>query len=127
VNLHRFAKWFVVFAVLVLFPASCSRIIKKGPPEVVKAFFAAANDGRYSDAERYLTASAKALMVLAGGIKKFADTETRDGKLDSVEILQQETRGQGAKIHYRLRYKDGQTKDDDASLIVEDGEWRISG
>jgi len=127
VNLHRFAKWFVVFAVLVLLPASCSRIIKKGPPEVVKAFFAAANDGRYSDAEHYLTSSAKALIVLAGGIKKAADEETHDGKLDRVEILKVETRGQGAKVHYRLHYKDGQTKDDDDNLIVEDGEWRISG
>jgi hypothetical protein len=66
-------------------------------------------------------------MVAAGGIKAFADKETREGKIESLEILRVATRGEGAKIYYKIHYKDGQTKDDDASLIKENGEWKISG
>jgi hypothetical protein len=101
--------------------------LKKSPENVVKAFLKAANDGKYSEAEGYLASSTKVLMAAAGGIKEFADKETRDGQIQSVEIVKVETRGEGAKVYYKIRYKDGQAKDDDATLIKENGEWKISG
>jgi hypothetical protein len=63
----------------------------------------------------------------AGGIKKFADNETREGKIKTVEILKVEMRGEGAKVLYKIRYQGGQTKQDDASLIKENVEWKITG
>ncbi len=101
--------------------------LKKSPEDVVKAFFKAANEGRYSEAEGYLTSSAKMLMAAGGGVKNFADRESRDGKIETVEIVKVETRGEGAKIYYKIHYTGGQTKDDDVSLIKENGEWKISG
>jgi len=120
---------FVGISILIALWGSCgsASILKKSPENVVKAFFKAANDAKYSEAEGYLAASTKVLMAAAGGIKKFADEQTRDGKIDRVEIVKVETRGEGAKVYYKIHYKDGQTKDDDASLIKENGEWKISG
>ena len=115
-----------IVAITVLL-IGCTHLGKKSPPEVLQAFFAAANSGKYSEAEGYLTSSSKSMMALGGGIKKFADKETRDGTLASVEILKIDMRGEGAKINYKIHYKDGQSKDDDVSLIVENGEWRIDG
>ena len=116
-----------VVTCVALLGTGCERLGKKSPQQVVQAFFAAGNAGKYSEAEQYLTPSAKAMMVLAGGIKKFVDHETKDGKIDRVEILTVETRGEGAKITYKIHYKDGETKNDDVSLIIENGEWRIAG
>ena len=123
-TLTRLLLWTI--AALAISTA-CTNLLHKSPENVVKAFFTAANDGKYSEAEGYLASSTKVLMAAAGGIKKIADKETRDGKIESVEILKVETRGEGAKIYYKIHYKDGQTKDDDVSLIKENGEWKISG
>lgn len=114
-------------AAVATLETGCTQLGKKSPQQVVQAFFAAANAGKYSEAEQYLTSSAKSMMVLGGGIKEFADKETRGGKIDTVEILTVETRGEGAKMTYKIHYKDGQSKDDHVSLIIENGEWRISG
>ena len=116
----------LVTAVSVLC-TGCTHLGKKSPTDVLQAFFAAANAGRYSEAEQYFTSSAKSMMVLGGGIKKSADRETRDGKVDTVEILSTETRGEGTKLKYRIHYKGGQVKNDDATLIIENGDWRIAG
>ena len=93
----------------------------------VKAFFAPANAGKCSEAEKYLSLSPKAVIVSAGDIKKFAEEQTRDGKVGSVETLKVETRGETAKMHHETHYKDMQTKDRDVSLIKENGRWRITG
>lgn len=125
----RKVYWIAVLAITpaALFSSSCGNLFKKSPEDVVKAFFAAANAGKYSEAEKYLSSSAKMLVVLGGGIKELADEKTRDGTIDRVEILKVEKRGEGAKVYYRIHYKYDKPKDDDMSLIIEEGEWRISG
>jgi hypothetical protein len=80
--------------------------------------------------KQYASAGIIALMAQKGGdamLQKAADEDTRNGTIVKVEILKEEIRGEEAKVHYRIHYKDGQTKDDDASLIKEKGEWKLSG
>lgn len=74
----------------------------KSPGEVVKAAYMAANAGQYSEAEKYLSSEVLNAMkgglgVLAGGMKGMWDKTTRDGTIDSIEILSEEVRGEGAK------------------------------
>lgn len=52
-------------------------------------------------------------------------TRTRD--IVRVEILREEIHGEGATVYYKVYTKDGKTEDADASLIKENGEWRIAG
>jgi len=117
----------LVIGVLLI---SCGNIggpFQRSPGEVVKAFYAAANEGRYSDAEEMLAEDAKRaikgeLGQLAGGFKAICDKNTKDGTVDRLEIQKEETRGEGASVVVKIYYKDGSTKDDDKnSLIKENG------
>ncbi|MGD0009855.1 MAG: hypothetical protein ABSE93_15080 [Terriglobia bacterium] len=96
------------------------------PSGVLKVCYMAMNDGRYSEAEQYLTSSLRAHVAAHGGIKRVADAGTRNGTIERIEILGAEVRGEGAKIRYKMYYKDGRSVLDDAELIKEGGIWRIS-
>jgi len=103
----------------------------KSPGEVVKAVHMAANAGQYSEAEKYLASDALALMnsenaAWLGGPKGLWDKTTRDGTIDRVEILSEEVRGEGAKVLFRIHFKDGETRDDDVQLIRVSGEWKMT-
>src|SRR5580765_540007 len=95
---YRLCSATASLAVIAILFSGCSHVGKKSPPDVVRAFFAAANSGKYAEAEGYLTSSMKPIIGLAGGIKKVVDDDTRNGTLTSVEILKVDTRGEGAKV-----------------------------
>jgi hypothetical protein len=107
-------------------------IFSKSPGEVVKAAYMAANAGQYSDAEKYL--SFEALNVIKGdlgGTRRrdegcMWDQTTRDGTIDRIEILKEDVRGEGAKVLFRIHFKDGKKEDDDEPLIKENGHWKIT-
>lgn len=35
-------------------------------------------------------------------------------------------RGEGAKVFFRIHFKDGKTKDDNEGMIKQNGEWKIA-
>jgi hypothetical protein len=106
-------------------------ILEKSPAEVVKSAYTAGNQGRYSEAESYLSTEAEAavksqLGAMGGGVKGVWDHNTRNGTIDRIEILSEEVRGEGATVHFRLHFKDGNTKEDGEPLIKEKGHWKIT-
>ncbi len=58
---HSAATTFCILALGVL--ASCAIMFEKSPSAVVKAFMAAANEGRYSDAQEMLSEGARDVYV----------------------------------------------------------------
>ena len=86
----------------------------------------AMNEAKYSDADQYFTSPFKDAIAAYGGIKKFADDVTRVGTIDRIEFFGGEVRGEGAKLRYRIYYKDGKTMHDEAELIKDGGKWRIN-
>src|SRR5437899_13076456 len=94
---------FFVFVVTGLAPTCKSRsLLHKSPEDTLKAFFGAANEGKYSEAESYLTTSSRTMIGLAGGIKSVVDDDTKGGMIDHVEIKTVESRGEGAKTYYTI-------------------------
>ncbi len=124
----------LMLVALVLVGALCSgcrSIISKSPSEVVKAAYMAANEGKYSEVEKYesvqlVTAMKGELGLLAGGEKGLWDKQTRNGTIARLEIIKEEIRGEGAKVNIRIYFKDGQTMEDDESLIRENGGWKLA-
>ncbi len=118
-----------LFAVVT---GACQTLVGNSPGGVVRGFYKAANEGRYSDAEQYLstdtlTAIKGPLGQKAGGFKKISDDNTRNGQIKEIEITKEDIRGERATVYARIVFKDGQTKNDDVTeLIKEKGDWKIA-
>jgi hypothetical protein len=106
---------------------------QKSPGDIVKAYYTAANGGRYSDVKALFSEDGKKLLdsdlaQLAGGIKGISDKDTKNGTVTKVEIVSQSIRGEGATVIANVFYKDGSTKSNDkSSLILENGSWKLTG
>jgi hypothetical protein len=125
----------IAFVLMTCTSASlaCSRprILEQSPSDVVREAYLAANEGKYSQAEKHLSSDVVNAMkghlgAMTGGMKGAWDRLTKGGTIEQMEILKEEIRGEGARVHFRLRYKDGATKEDDEPLIRENGRWKIS-
>jgi len=116
---------------LMTFLAACSSAKHRSPSEVIEAAYVAANEGRYSETEKYLSSDALEvtkgeLGQLAGGLRLVWDIATKDGTIDRIEITEETIRGEGAIVKFRLHFKDGSTRDDYEPLIKEGGVWKIA-
>lgn len=117
-----------------LLTCSCDKIpgLAKTPSAVLQSMYAACNAGRYSEIDGILTADllamTKGTMVqMAGGIKGICDIMTRNGTLDKVEVLNEETRGEGATVTANLHFKDGTVQRNEVTQLVrEEAVWRVS-
>ncbi len=121
-----------LMSVLLTACGSVPAPFQKSPGDVVRAFYLAANEGRYSEAEQMLSEDAKRaikgdLGQLAGGFKSICDKNTRDGTITRVDIQKEEVRGEGANVVIKISFKDGSSKDGDRnSLIKEKGSWKLT-
>ena len=92
----------------------------------------AANEGKYSEAEKYMSseiinAIKEGTGVFAGGWKGSWDKITRNGTIQKIEILHGDAGGRfGAVVYFRIHFKDGETKDDSECLIEQGGQWKIT-
>ena len=100
------------------------------PSEVVTAAYMAANEEKYAEAEKYLSAEAKTAIQeakeLAGGIKDVWDTKTRNATIDGIEITQQDVQGEKATIAILIHFKDGSSSNQHESLVKEGGQWKMT-
>lgn len=130
---HRAIPAAVVWTLVILSLGACSKtgLFQKTPSETVIATYMAANEGKYSEAGKYLSsevinAMKGGLGALVGGMKGIWDQSTRNGNIERIEILREEIRGEGATVYFRIHFKDGTTKNDDEPLIKENGVWKIT-
>jgi len=91
----------------------------------------AANEGKYSEVEKYLpsefiNAMKEGRGTLAGGPKRACDELTRNGTIQTIEILKEKVRGEGATVYYRIHFKDGNTETFSQGFIKEGGQWKIT-
>jgi len=100
------------------------------PSEVVTAAYMAANEEKYSEAEKYLSSEAiteiKEATELAGGLKDVWDIKTRNGTIETIEIIRGNVQGEKATIAIRIHCKDGNIYDEHEPLIKEGGQWKMT-
>jgi hypothetical protein len=122
----------LIICVLLLSCKDTSSPFHKTPGDVVRAFYSAANAGRYSDAKELFSEDGRKLLdsdlvQLAGGIKGICDKGTKNGTIVKVDIVKEEIRGEGAHVSAAILFKDGSKNSDDYSLIMEKGSWKLTG
>lgn len=110
---------------------ACTALAGHGPADVVTMAYMAANAGKYSELEKYLSSEALNAMkgplgAMAGGVKGIWDKETRNGTIDKIEVLGEDIRGEGGRVHIRVTFRDGNSKEDRVPMIQEKGEWRMT-
>lgn len=101
------------------------------PSDVIKTFYVACNDAKYSEADRLLTTATRELMngelgAMLGGLKGYCDSQTKIGSLQKTELLKEDIRGEGAELRIKLYYKDGSSADVTMSLTKVEGTWKLS-
>jgi len=132
--LKRYKQTLILVMLLsigLLLLVGCGGSSGKSPSETVRAFYMAGNEGKYSDVEKYFSSDALILMknewaALTGGIKGSMDAVTRHGNIETVEITEEEVRGEGAAVFYTIHYRNGDSEKDSEELIKEDGVWKIT-
>jgi Domain of unknown function (DUF4878) len=127
---HRRAAVLVILALLIMSMTGCA-LFTKTPGQVVKAAWMTANAGQYQQAEKYLSTEVKksmrgGLIAVFGGMNNIWDIRTRHGSIAKIDILKEEVRGDHAKVFFRVHFKNGETKDEDETMIKEKGEWKIA-
>jgi hypothetical protein len=121
-------RWAVCVSIAIGCFAGCNN--QKSPSKVVQAALTAANEGKYSEADQYLSsATMKAMsspdLAAVGGTKKVWDQITVGGTIVRVETLKEEKRGEGATVTFRVHFKNGATVDPEWNLRMEDGRWKL--
>jgi hypothetical protein len=100
------------------------------PSEVVTAAYMAANEEKYTEAEKYISSEARTAIQeateLAGGMKDVWDTKTRNATIDGFEITQQDVQGEKATIAMLIHFKDGSISNQHESLVKEGGQWKMT-
>ncbi len=116
--------------VAVLAFTTATRFIHYGSPaEAITAFHSACNSRRYSVAEKLLVPEGlltNDIAAVDGGLRAICDVETKQGHLQKIEVLNEEIRGETARVRYRLYYADGSTIEDSQGLVVEHWAWKIA-
>lgn len=121
---------FVLIAVILMLTAYCTSG-GKSPSDVLISAYMTGNDGKYSEAEAYLSSDLISAIkgdagTLAGGMKGLWDKETRNGTIEKIEIVKEEFSGEGAKVYFKIHFKDGKTNDDYVPFIKEKGQWKMT-
>ncbi|MGH8003195.1 MAG: DUF4878 domain-containing protein [Limisphaerales bacterium] len=123
--------WVTTVLVVVLAFAGCASKGQNSPSDVVQAAYRAANECRYEEVEQYLSSGLRKkvnlLVFFGGSLEEKMDKETKKGTIKKIKIKKEEIQGERATVQFELRFEDGTSKDDDKSLIKENGEWKISG
>ncbi|MCK5056376.1 MAG: DUF4878 domain-containing protein [Candidatus Aminicenantes bacterium] len=95
----------------------------------MKAAYTAANEGRYSEAEKYLHSEALNYIKTGWGVlwlKRLWDKMSKNGNIEKIEIIKEKIRGEGASVDFKKHFKDGETKNISVPLFKEDGFWKIA-
>lgn len=123
----RFLFAAIVIA-LYFFTSGCDSTGKKSPSEVLVAAYMAANEGNYSEADKYLSSEAINLLkeMGAGSMIDEWDEVTYSGTIKRIAILEEEIQEERATVYFRAYLNDGTTEDEEEIFIKEDNQWKIT-
>lgn len=115
-----------LLTVTVLF-CCCSKSKETAPSETVRAFYVAANEGRYADAVGYLNKTAAALHQGAGPLAELTlDKMAGKGKeIETITIIEELIQGEEATVTIEVRFRDRTMTTRSHPLTKEEGAWKI--
>ncbi len=96
----------------------------------VKTFYTHLNEGDYADAMSLYDSATREQIedpedAGSSGFAQWAEIETKDGKFDSLKVVEEtETDGE-TLVLFDVLYTDGTSKRAQVSLKQENGEWKL--
>lgn len=126
--INKYFCYYCITFFLSLLVCSCSAL--DTPDKVLLKFYQYINEGEYSKANELNSKDAKQFyeggsMVYAGGFNKWANEESKSGKIKEVKVVDSQVRGEGATLRYKVIYTDAAVKVGETLLTKEDGSWRM--
>ncbi len=114
---------------LCALPLACSPA-PSGPEEVLQEFYRHLNEGHYTQAMSLYNSDARGTFedpeaVGDSMFDEWARTETKDGKVDRVQIVQQEASDDHTSVKFQIVYTDGTRVSRSVTLTHESGEWKL--
>ena len=110
---------------LALFSTGC---FSTGPADTVEQFYRNVEKGKLDDALELVSDSALSQLP-AEKLKQGLQQATRDidskGGIDDIEILSEDIIGDTAEITVKITFGNGDSDEEDCSLIKEDGAWKL--
>jgi hypothetical protein len=101
-----------------------------GPEAAIQEFYRYLNEGDYTRAMAQYNSEARGIFEEpeTAGESVFAEwarTETKNGKVDRVQVVQEETSDERASVEYQIVYTDGTRSSRSVTLTHESGEWKL--
>jgi len=124
-KLHNFR----LMLLIIFIPLLLSCASTKSPSQVVVAAYIAANEGKYSEVEKYMSSGMiNAIKEDERDWKGECDKATRNRTIQKIEIREEVVRKEfgAAIVYFRIHFKDGKTESDHDILIKEGGQWKIN-
>lgn len=95
------------------------------PGQVVRAFYVAAAENRPPEARRHMSPALIATLPQSGGLAKVCADRIGPVAMRGVQIVREQVDGNAATVSLRLHLVDGSTKDQQETLVKENGEWKV--
>jgi len=116
---------------LALILAGCSSAPPAaGPGDAVELFYQHLNDGNYGGAKALY--SSQALTILDdpdaaddAGFAEWAKLETKEGQIESVNVVSEATEEEVSALDYEIVYADGSRAQRKVTMVRENGEWKM--
>ena len=114
---------------LCALPLACSSA-PTGPEQAIQEFYRHLNEGDYTQAMSQYNGEARGIFAdpEAAGESVFdewARIETKDGKVDRVQVVQQEASDDHASVEFQIVYTDGTRVSRSVTLTHESGKWKL--
>lgn len=123
-------KKLVLVALLIFALSGCgdgSTAKELTPGKTIEIFYSLANEGKYSELEKYVSEANMSIINNMGSLQSVCDSMTDNGTVEKVEIVSEKIVGEGATVDIKVIFKDVQIPIyKKLKLIKENGMWKIN-
>lgn len=97
------------------------------PSETIETFYTLANEGKYTEVEKYVSESNLSVINSLGSFQSVCDSMTKNCTVEKVEIVSESVVGEGATVVVEVNFKDVQIPTNKTlKLVKENGIWKIN-
>lgn len=116
----------ILFLVMLLLLGACGNE-EFSPSDVTSNLFDYASENEFSKMEKYISSNLLTVFENNGyDMNSYANNITEEGRIESIEILNETIKGEGASVDYKALYSDGTEEKQTVDLIKENNVWKIS-
>ena len=127
--MNRLSYGALLTILLCTLPVACSSG-PAGPEQAIQEFYGHLNEGHHAQAMSLYDSEARGIFEdsqTAGEslFDEWARSETKDGKFERIQVIQQEVSDDRASVEFEVVYTDGTRVSRRVTLTHESGGWKL--